>query len=52
MRNPFNVSHGSMYSMTVVSAAITSARPPVPITRMRGPSSPRNRATIPSTKAT
>ena len=52
MRSPFSVSQGSIRSITVVSPAITSASPPVPMTRMPGPSSARNRSTMPSTRAT
>jgi len=52
IRRPCSVSQGSTTSMTRVSEATTSARPPVATTRVLAPSSARKRPTIPSTRPT
>jgi len=49
---PSSVSHGALIWMASVSAAIRSTSPPVPMTFIDGPSSLRNRTTIPSTSPT
>src|SRR5271169_6053904 len=51
-RSPSSVSQGATTSMTAVSFATVSARPPVATTFIAGPSSFRKRATIPSTRLT
>jgi hypothetical protein len=52
IRRPSRVSHGARISITAVSFAIVSARPPVAMTFISVPSSTRKRSTIPSTMHT